>query len=100
MARKKKKKPSLCFQKEHPDKIHQAEDLTLKSASAIFGVDLLNCLDVSQSASAVMPTETIYLEGRHQHLPGKTHPPEKKERRSCIPAYSEKTEQRRGSYKI
>ena len=51
MARKKKKKPSLCFQKEHPDKIHQAEDLTLKSASAIFGVDLLNCLDVSQSAS-------------------------------------------------
>ena len=32
-------------------KIHQAEDLTLKSASAIFGVDLLNCLDVSQSAS-------------------------------------------------
>lgn len=67
MARKKKKKPSLCFQKEHPDKIHQAEDLTLKSASAIFGVDLLNCLDVSQSASSVMPTETIYLEVRHMY---------------------------------
>ena len=48
-------------------KIHQAEDLTLKSASAIFGVDLLNCLDVSQSASAVMPTETIHLEVRHMY---------------------------------
>lgn len=55
------------FQREHPDKIHQAEDLTLKSASAIFGVDLLNCLDVSQSASAVMPTETIHLEVRHMY---------------------------------
>ena len=51
MAGKKKTKPSLYLQREHPDKIHQAEDLTLKSASAIFGVDLLNCLDVSQSAS-------------------------------------------------
>lgn len=67
MAGKKKTKPSLYFQREHPDKIHQAEDLTLKSASAIFGVDLLNCLDVSQSASAVMPTETIHLEVRHMY---------------------------------
>ena len=67
MAGKKKTKPSLYLQREHPDKIHQAEDLTLKSASAIFGVDLLNCLDVSQSASAVMPTETIHLEVRHMY---------------------------------
>ncbi len=67
MAGKKKTKPSLYFQREHPDKIHQAEDLTLKSASAIFGVYLLNCLDVSQSASAVMPTETIHLEVRHMY---------------------------------
>lgn len=67
MAGKKKTKPSLYFQREHPDKIHQAEDLTLKSASAIFGVDLPNCLDVSQSASAVMPTETIHLEVRHMY---------------------------------
>lgn len=67
MAGKKKTKPSLYLQREHPDKIHQEEDLTLKSASAIFGVDLLNCLDVSQSASAVMPTETIHLEVRHMY---------------------------------
>ncbi len=65
---KKQKKvpvPVLIPQKEQTEKIQQAEDLALKNAASFFGMDLLKCLEISQSASAVMPTEMVHLEVKH-----------------------------------
>ena len=49
------------------DHVQQAEDLALKNAAALFGGELLKYLGISQSVSAVMPTEMVRLEVRHMY---------------------------------
>ena len=50
-----------------PDCVQQAEDLALKNAAVFFGSALLKYLGISQSVSAVMPTEMVRLEVRHMY---------------------------------
>lgn len=65
--RKKASVPGPVTTKTAPDRVQQAEDLALKNAAAFFGSAFLKYLGISQSVSAVMPTEMIRLEVRHMY---------------------------------
>ena len=65
--KKKASVPGPSATETAPDRVQQAEDLALKNAAAFFGSALLKYLGISQSVSAVMPTEMVRLEVRHMY---------------------------------
>ena len=65
--KKKASVPGTSATETVPDRVQQAEDLALKNAAAFFGSALLKYLGISQSVSAVMPTEMVRLEVRHMY---------------------------------
>ena len=65
--KKKASEPSPSATETAPDRVQQAEDLALKNAAAFFGSALLKYLGISQSVSAVMPTEMVRLDVRHMY---------------------------------